>query len=247
MTSSTLSLQLYTVREALGTDLRSALERVGSIGLRQVELFGFVERADEYAALLREVGLTAPSAHVNLLDGQAQAAFDAARRIGIGTVITPWTDPARWTSRASVEAIADELSALVEPAAAAGLRVGYHNHEFEFADLDGTSAYDVFTERLDPAVVLELDTYWAAVGGHDPAELLGRLGERVQFLHVKDGPATRATKEQVPAGSGTLDVPGILAAAPHALRVIEFDDYDGEIFDGILASIEFLTSKGESL
>jgi len=247
MTSSTLSLQLYTVREALGADLRSALERVASLGLRQVEPFGFVERADEYAALLPEVGLTAPSAHVFLLDGQAEAAFDAARRIGIGTVITPWTDPARWTSRASVEAIADELSALVEPAAAAGLRVGYHNHEFEFADLDGTSAYEVFTARLDPAVVLELDTYWAAVGGLDPVGLLGRLGERVRFIHVKDGPATRETREQLPAGQGALDVTAILSAAPQAMRVIEFDDYAGDVFDGVRQSIEFLVQKGETL
>jgi sugar phosphate isomerase/epimerase len=247
MTSSTLSLQLYTVREALAADLRSTLERVADLGLRQVEPFGFVERAEEYAALLSQVGLSAPSAHAYLLDGQAPAAFAAARRIGIGTVINPWTDPARWTSRESVEAIADELSGLVEPAAAAGLRVGYHNHEFEFTDLDGAIAYEVFAARLDPAVVLEVDTYWVATGGHDPAALLGRLGDRVRFLHVKDGPATRETSKQLPAGQGTLDVPAILAAAPRALRVIEFDDYAGDVFDGIRASIAFLTEAGESL
>src|SRR3954451_2058580 len=247
MTSSTLSLQLYTVREALSTDLRSALERVADLGLRQVELFGFVARADEYAALLPQVGLSAPSAHVNLLDGTASAAFDAARRIGGQTVIVPWADPERWTSRDGVEAIADELNALVASASAAGLDIGYHNHWFEFADLDGTSAYEVFAARLDPAVVLELDTYWAAVAGQDPVALLGRLGSRVRFLHVKDGPATRDNKEQKPAGQGSIDVPAILAAAPDALRVIEFDDYAGDVFDGIRSSIEFLTAKGESL
>src|SRR3954453_18070992 len=164
MTSSTLSLQLYTVREALSTDLRSALERVAELGLRQGEPFGFVERAEEYAALLPQVGLSAPSAHAYLLDGQAPAAFTAARRIGIGTVISPWSTPEPWTPRDGVEAIADELNGLVEEATQAGLRIGYHNHWWELEDLDGTPALEVFAARLAPGGGLGLDTYWAARG-----------------------------------------------------------------------------------
>jgi len=247
MTSSTLSLQLYTVRDAISADLRAALERVAGLGLHQVELFGFVERADEYAELLPELGLTAPSAHTRLLTADADAAFAAASRIGVRTVIDPHIPAERWTSREDVEASADQLNALVGPARDAGLEVGYHNHWWEFADLDGTPALEVFAARLDPAVVLELDTYWTAVGGLDPIEVLGRLGDRVRFLHVKDGPATRETKEQVPAGQGSIDVEGILTAAPRALRVIEFDDYAGDVFDGIRGSIDFLVGKGESL
>ena len=247
MTSPSLSVQLYSVREALSADLRSALERIADLGLRQVELFGFVDRADEYAALLPQLGLTAPSGHVNLLAEDPKRAIAAAAKIGLTTAIVPWADPERWTDRSEVEAIADGLNALVSPAADAGLRIGYHNHWFEFADLDGAPAFEVFADRLDPAVVLELDTYWTVVGGSDPVELLGRLGDRVRFVHVKDGPGTRETREQVPAGQGTIDIEGILAAAPNALRVIEFDDYDGDVFDGISGSIEFLVSKGESL
>ncbi len=248
MTSSTLSLQLYTVRDALSADVRGTLERVAGLGLRQVELYGFVDRAIEYTALLPEVGLTAPSAHVDLFrSGDAGAAFTAARQIGIPTVIVPFSPPERWASREEVDAVADQLNALVAPAADSGLEVGYHNHWWEFEDLGGRPALEVFADRLDPAVVLELDTYWTAVAGLDPVDVLGRLGDRVRFLHVKDGPATRETKEQVPAGQGTLDVPAILAAAPHAIRVIEFDDYAGDVFDGIRGSIDFLVGRGESL
>jgi sugar phosphate isomerase/epimerase len=241
MTSSTLSVQLYSVRDALSADPLAALQRLKDLGFSQVELFGFVDRADEYASLLEQVGLTAPSGHVNLLGEDADAAFAAARRLGLGTAIVPWIDPERWTSRADVENLADAMNALVPPAEDAGLRVGYHNHWFEFADIDGATALEVFADRLDPAVVLELDAYWSVVGGTDPVALLGRLGQRVQFLHVKDGPGTRETREQVPAGQGSIDVAGVLAAAPHALRVIEFDDYEGDVFD------EFLTAKGETL
>jgi sugar phosphate isomerase/epimerase len=247
MSSQTLSVQLYSVREALSVDLRSALERIADLGFRQVELFDFAGRAEEYASLLPQLGLTAPTAHVALLGGDSPGIFAAARRIGIGTVILPFVDPARWQERESVEALADELSALAAPAADVGLKVGYHNHSFEFADLDGATALEVFADRLNPAVVLELDTYWTAVGGVDPVALLGRLGERVRALHVKDGPATLDTSQQQPAGQGTLDVPAILAAAPDALRVVEFDDYAGDVFEGIRASVDYLLSKGEAL
>jgi sugar phosphate isomerase/epimerase len=247
MTSSTLSVQLYSVRDALSADPLAALQRLKDLGFNQVELFGFVDRADEYASLLEQVGLTAPSGHVNLLGEDADAAFAAARRLGLDTAIVPWVDPERWTSRAEVEGVADALNELVGPAEDAGLRIGYHNHWFEFADLGGTTALEVFADRLDPAVVLELDTYWTAVAGVDPVALLGRLGERVRALHVKDGPATRDTSQQQPAGQGTLDVPAILAAAPDALRVVEFDDYAGDVFEGIKASVDYLVSNGEAL
>ena len=247
MTSSTLSLQLYTVREALAADLRSALERVASLGLRQVELYDFVDRTDEYAALLPRFGLTAPSAHANLLQGQRDPALTAAGTIGIGAVIQPYTPPDLWTNRENVDAIADELNDVVRIARDAGVEIGYHNHWWEFEDLGGTPAYQIFADRLDPAVLLEVDTYWATVGGQDVPELLGRLGDRVRFLHVKDGPGTQETREQLPAGQGALDVPAILAGAPRAIRVIEFDDYAGDVFDGIRRSIEFLVEKGETL
>jgi sugar phosphate isomerase/epimerase len=66
----------------------------------------------------------------------------------------------------------------------------------------------------------------------------------VHFLHVKDGPATRATVEQVAVGSGSLDVPAILAAAPQALRVVELDDFDGDVFDALRDSYSYLTTRG---
>jgi sugar phosphate isomerase/epimerase len=90
-------------------------------------------------------------------------------------------------------------------------------------------------------VVLEVDTYWAAVGGQDPVELLGRLGDRVRFVHIKDGPATADTSRQLPAGQGVIPVRGVLAAASALeVAVVEFDEYAGDLFEGIAASLAFL-------
>jgi sugar phosphate isomerase/epimerase len=101
----------------------------------------------------------------------------------------------------------------------------------------------VFTERLDPAVVLEVDTYWAEVGGASAPELLARLGERVRLIHVKDGPQSGDAAAQQPAGAGDMPIEAILAAAPGAVRVFEFDAYAGDLFDGIEQSLEFVSGQ----
>ena len=97
--------------------------------------------------------------------------------------------------------------------------------------------------RLDPSAVLEVDTYWVEVGGVSAPDLLGRLGDRVQLIHVKDGPKTRDTSAQLPAGEGVIDIPAVLAAASQATRVLEFDDYDGDLFDGLAASLAYVTAQ----
>ena len=99
----------------------------------------------------------------------------------------------------------------------------------------------MLAENLDPQVVLEVDTYWAAVGGEDPVALLERLGDRVRFIHIKDGPLTKVDKDQVAVGSGRMPIREIIAAAK-ALEagVVELDDFNGDIFDAVSESLIYL-------
>jgi len=261
--SSTPSVQLYTVRDAISADLQGAIARVAEIGFTKVEPYAFVERADEFATAFAASGVTAPSGHAPVIDSADPArTFDAASQLGIGTVIDPFIPTDRWQTADDAARIADRVNELQTIAAAQGLRFGYHNHQWEFANqVDGRSIYELFVEKLTPDVALELDTYWSTVGGADTPALLTRLGDRVQFLHVKDGPIagtiattlpsnesalkvsdelTAAFKDQLPAGSGDVGVAAILAAAPNALRVVEFDGYAGDVFEGIAASYAWL-------
>ncbi|HMO11728.1 MAG TPA: sugar phosphate isomerase/epimerase, partial [Actinotalea sp.] len=130
-----------------------------------------------------------------------------------------------------------ELGDVAARAADRGLTVGYHNHWWETAlRVDGSPALEVLADLLEDRVLLEVDVYWAAVGGEDPAGLLRRLGERVVALHLKDGPLTHDVTAQQPAGHGELDVPDVLAAAPDARLVLEFDEYVGDMVEGLAAS-----------
>ncbi|TSD12651.1 sugar phosphate isomerase/epimerase [Curtobacterium sp. KBS0715] len=239
-----LSVQLYTVRDALSADLPGTLQRIADIGYTNVEAFGFVDNADELAAALRDAGLAAPSGHARLLDAGEQdleRIFHASTTLGFGTLIDPHIDESRWTTREDVEAIARELSALAPRAADHGLVLGYHNHAFEFSNrIDGVSAYEVFADALSDEVVLELDTYWVQVGGDDPVAVIGKYGDKVQFLHVKDGDGSHDDKQQVAVGNGIMPIREIIAAAPDALHVVELDDHEGDVFQAVADSYTFL-------
>jgi sugar phosphate isomerase/epimerase len=242
-----LSVQLYAVRASLAEDVDGTLARLAEIGFRRVEPFDLLTFRAALRDGLHGHGLAAPTTHVDLLGGDLDEVFDAATELGIGTLIQPWVEPARWQGEADVRALADELNAIVGPAAARGLRIGYHNHHFELvATIAGRHALEAFAEMLDPAVVLEVDTYWAYAGGADVPALLGRLGDRVAALHVKDGDGSLDTTKQVAAGAGTLPIREIVAAAPGALRVIELDDTAGDMFEAIRDSRAFLLGGSES-
>jgi sugar phosphate isomerase/epimerase len=241
---SELSVQLYTLRKALEQDFNGTLQSLAGFGFTQVEPFQLLAFADQLRAGLRANGLTAPTTHVRLLDGNQDEICELAAELGIQTIIEPYVDPTRWEAEADVSEIASELNEVAQKAARYGLTVGYHNHHFELeSKISGVHALEVFADRLAPEVVLEVDTYWAYAGGADVPALLKRLGNRVVALHLKDGDGTLDTKKQVAVGSGVVPVRDIIAAAPDALRVVELDDSESDLLEAVRASREFLLAE----
>ena len=148
--------------------------------------------------------------------------------------------------RESIEALrrfAAELGQLAEAFAAEGLRLGYHNHDFEFAPIDGTTAFDILLAELPPEVELEVDVYWVSVGGREPVAAIEAAGDRVRMLHMKDR-APGAAVHDAPAGSGVLDFPAIVAAGRAASvdwYIVELDEPGDEVAD-ITAARAYLES-----
>jgi sugar phosphate isomerase/epimerase len=243
------SLQLYTLRRPLEEDLAGTIRRVAEIGFTQVEPYNFVATARELGAALREHGLSAPSGHAPLLSQDQDEIFAAARELGITTVIDPFLPAEHWQKAEDIQATAAKLNAAAKKGAEFGIRVGYHNHAWELeSTIEGRTALEYFADLLDPELVLEVDTYWVAVGGQDPVDILTKLGDRVKLIHIKDGPLTTDTKAQQPAGQGKVPVLEVIAAAKSLeVGVVEFDDYAGDIFEGIAESLSFLTATGEGI
>ncbi|WP_223694281.1 sugar phosphate isomerase/epimerase family protein [Leifsonia poae] len=219
--TSPLGVQLYSVRDEIGPDaLRASLTRLAALGFTHAEPYDILSDTEGLAAALAASGLRATTAHSKITELDRDAVVTAATRLGIETIIVPWVRPDSIADRAGVTALAAAINEAAAFAAGYGIRVGYHNHDFEFAQkVDGVPAYELLVSLLDPAVVLELDTYWAAVGGADVTELIPRLGDRVRMLHVKHD------------GQNPFDIADVLPLATSLeLPVVEVVVHEGDVW-----------------
>jgi sugar phosphate isomerase/epimerase len=240
-----VALQLYSVRDQLAADRPGVLKRLAGFGYRTVEPFDVLTDPDTLRSELDEAGLAVCSVHTRPFGDQAATAFRGARTVGAGTVIVPHIPPERFTDADGIRTVAAELNDAAQRAAQHGLRLGYHNHDFELSTLvGGRPALEVLATQLDPEVLLEVDTYWAAVGGQPVPELLGRLGPRVRYLHVKDGPVTKEDANTA-VGSGKMPVADILAASSSVeWNVVEFDACDTDVLEAVADSLTWLVNHG---
>ena len=244
MTSNPLALQLYTVRDQLASGRKAVLGAIRGYGYAAVEPYDVLTDPEALRADLDEAGLAVCAVHAKALGEDADAFLDGATTVGADTVIVPWAPPERFADADAIGALARELNEGAARAAGRGLRFGYHNHAFELAVVDGRTGLEALADALDPAVLLEVDTYWAAVGGQDVPALLGRLGDRVRYLHVKDGPVTK-DDPMTAVGGGRMPVAEILAACPSAeWHVVELDRCATDMLTAVRDSLTWLTGRG---
>lgn len=245
-----IAVQLWTVFALAQADFPGVLRKIREMGYLGVELFGLHGlEPPAVRQLLDELSLELCSAHAPFPAGpDARRILDEQSQVGAPVIA--WSLEAE--EFATGDSIARGVERVNEAAANAreyGLRIAYHNHWAEFSRLaDGRRAYDVLLEQLDPDVLLELDVYWAALAGVDPAAVVRELGNRVRFLHVKDGPAKAPEDAMVPVGQGSLDIPAVLAANPSvAWHIVELDRCDTDMMTALRSSYDYLVGHSFSL
>jgi sugar phosphate isomerase/epimerase len=249
-----LSVQLYTIREAIEKDAAAALKKLADIGFKSVETAFWPAHIalDQAAAMLKDYGFSVSSAHIEIPAGDQKKKFlETAKAYNCEKMIWHgWPeDPRYGTIEGTLElaGIYNEASVFARDN---GLSFGLHNHWWEFMnDLGGKRPYEILLEELDENVFFELDTYWIKVAGLEPAEIIRKFGSRAKFLHIKDGPAKwhEALAQDNPdpmtaVGKGTQDMPSILkAAAENNCRlVVEMDKTEGDVFEKLRESFEYL-------
>lgn len=239
-----IAVQLYTVRAETARDLAGTLREVSAAGYRAVELAGLPPVPPEALRdLLAEEQLQPVASHESLesLRADLGAVLGRMSVVGCPLVIVPWMPEAERSTSADVKRLATELGEIARACADRGIRLGYHNHAFEFAPLDGTTIWDVLLDGLPPEVELEVDVYWAAIGDHDPAEVIRSAGDRVGLLHMKDV-AAGSDRGDVTPGDGILPWADIVAAATEhdvAWYVVE-EDNPKDAFAEIARGLTFL-------
>lgn len=239
-----IGLQLYTVRSEMQRSVEATLERVGSIGYDEVEFAGYFNHTPaQLATMLESNGLAAPSAHLGLdvMRTGWEKALDDAARIGHRFVVVAFLPPNERNSVDAYRRIAAEFNRAGEVAKAKGMTFAYHNHDFEFEPMDGTTGFDVLLEECDPGLVaIEMDLYWITHAGHDPIPYLRRMPGRFPLVHVKD---RNPDGSMADVGRGMIDFPAIFAAAGGEIRHYFVEhDRPGDAFASVEASHRYLSS-----
>ncbi len=215
-----IGIQLYTLRDLLAKDFEGTLAQLAGIGYKEVEFAGYYKRTPaQVREILRKNGLRAPSSHIPLPkdDDAWQRALADAKEIGHQWAVVPWLDPSLRKTPDDWKRHAERLDHLGELTKKAGLRLAYHNHDFELAanTLDGAHGtwLDYLVQHTTPALVsYEMDVYWVTKGGGDPLAFLTKYPHRFAMLHLKD--ATPAPeRKMVDVGSGSIDWRTVLKQA----------------------------------
>lgn len=247
-----IALQLYTVRALIERDFETTMRRVAEIGYPGIETYALPENVplDRAARVLRDLGLQVIAMHVELPVGDRR---DAALRLADAyacdrVVDAGWPQGDKYKDVTATSRTVDVYNETAEFLAGKGLRFGLHNHWWEFEKTDGIVPFYYLLEHLGARVFFEIDTYWAKTAGVDPARVVADFGKRAPLLHIKDGPAVKgdASYRQVPAGAGVVDFPAIARAGGGNTEwmIVEFDEFAGDIFEGIKGSYAHLTANG---
>ena len=262
-----IGLQLYTIRDAMAKDVQGSLKKVSDIGYKYIELAGYADgkfyghEPGELRKMVNDLGMEILSSHSQVeaqgvtLENAKKMADDHAK-LGVKYCLQPWVvEEARKTVSSFQKMVADwnKVGRIMKDA---GIQFGYHNHNFEFATVEGKIPYfDIFMKELDKNLVtMELDLFWTTKAGQDPVEIIKKYPGRFQLFHMKDmytkeAPyfTTVGVKDFAPVGAGIIDFKRILATKKIAgmkYMIVEQDlSRGGDMFDDIKTSITNLTTK----
>jgi len=233
MSRYAISFQMYSSR--LFPPTEPQLAYLAELGYDAVELFlpNYEADAAGFRRQLDAVGLKCSGIHMPLtgLANEPKRFFDYAHALGTDTLIPPYVPQAeRRPTAAYWRSIGDILAKGAAAAKPEGLRVEWHNHDFEYVRLeDRTRPIDHLLDAAGPDVGFEIDLGWVVRGWADPAQELVRYANRITTIQLKDtAPAGTAIDDGwVPTGDGIIDWKALypLFAATNAkVLVVEHDN-----------------------
>lgn len=238
-----IGIQLYSVRGNAAKDFAGTIRQVAEMGYKVMEPAGFPgSNVEDAATLFKELGVEIVSFHGGLPLGENKnRIIDEAQTLGAKYIISGF-GPDNFKTEDAIKASADTFNQAAAVAAEHGLQVGYHNHDWEMFDVNGTPGYRIFLENTEENVLTQLDTYWVKVGGQDPVSVLKEVGERAKVIHIKDGPCVRS-EPMTAVGSGKMDFPPIIAAATCAeALIVELDSCGTDMMEAVKQSYDYLKS-----
>lgn len=235
-----VGIQLYGVRNTMAADFEGTLKALSEMGYEYVEFAGYYGKtSEEIKETLDRYGLKCVSVHQKLdfFDEDPDAACAFLKGFGVRYVIVPWHGKDKLAGSDGWAETVRDFNAKAEMLAQHGMKLGYHNHDFEFETYNGKYLHDYIFEAVPENLIEpELDTCWIHYAGIDPAAKIREFAGRVTLVHLKDfvcknlgagpvydlidsngKPMNKGSKEEngfefCPCGSGRQDFASILKA-----------------------------------
>lgn len=232
-----IGLQLYTVRNQMANDPAGTLKAIKSAGYSQVEGGNPLE-FNKMLPMIKDAGMYSQSSFfspayitknwdIHGVDPEVkdpEVLIEAAEKYGLKYLVFGYLNKAERQTLDDYKTYAERLNRMGEKCEQAGVHLCYHNHSFEFGQIDGKIPYDLLIEEFDPAnVQFELDIFWASLGGYAPEKLMKKMKGKIRLLHLKDklgGVADEHDESEVPIdayqelGDGVVDIKKVLKLAP---------------------------------
>ncbi|MFY9256881.1 MAG: sugar phosphate isomerase/epimerase [Fuerstiella sp.] len=190
-----IGIQLYTLRNEIGKDVKATIKAVADAGYKQVECYGF-PNAEPMINAARENGLAINSTHfdwdsvVNPDDKGVRPfseVLNKANDAGIKHLVVPYLADRNRKTLDDYKLLCERCNKAAEQAKKSGIQLSYHNHSFEFQPMEGgVTGYETMIKEFSPDMHFEVDVFWIQLGGKDPVEMIRELKGRVSQLHLKD-------------------------------------------------------------
>jgi len=237
-----IGLQLYTVRDDIAKDLEGTLRKVAEIGYNLLEGAGYSNRLfyglkpAEFKTLINGMGMSMPSTHTvtelttaddkTAIMDQWEMTVEDSAEAGAEYLVFAFLPAEERKTIDDYKRIAEQFNKFGEICKNAGLQFGYHNHDFEFINMEGTIPYDLLLSETDKDLVtMQIDTYWVVKGGYDPIDYLEKYPGRFQLWHLKDMEDSEE-KDFTEVGQGTINFQGIFQYTQTAAMKYFFVEQD---------------------
>lgn len=255
--TSPVGLQLYSLREYIGKDVKGVIKKVAKAGYKEVETYGYSRQnkfwgmePKAFVQLLRSNGLSSPSGHYGfdayISEGKTddlKSYIEAAKALGQKYVVVPYLGASLRQNASDYQRVAEKLNKAAEECKKAKLQLAYHNHDFEFEQHGDTTGLNILLKETDPELVkFELDLYWVVRAGKDPVELFKQNPGRFVMWHVKDMDKNDP-KLNTEIGTGSVDFKTIfdhakLAGVQHI--IVEQENFKIDPYKSINQSIDYV-------
>ncbi|MEQ7800704.1 sugar phosphate isomerase/epimerase [Pedobacter sp. ASV1-7] len=256
-----IGLQLYTLREQIPHDVKGVIEKIANAGYKEVETYSYSKEAGywgldakSFKNLLKANGLTSPSGHFVIdnfiTSGDKELLkplIEGAAAVDNHYFTVAWmSEPIRKTLE-DYKKITARLNEAAELVKQSGMKLAYHNHDFELHKHEGgVTGYEIMLNGTDKNLInFEMDLYWIVRSGNDPIAFFNKYPGRFVMWHVKDMDKTNnALNTEV--GTGTIDFKSIYAHAKQSgleHLIVEQENFKKDPFISIKESFDYVNRE----